>query len=152
MRRWIKRPTFELNWNVSFFLPAFLKWERGEDNNSWVKSKYLDIDMMLQKASRSDQGQDQGQITSKVQNICYLTMQSRAIGCLLVLWNWFKSFIRFCEHVNNPVASHINSHPLSSDNRFLLSVSCFIIWQYTSSRRSSWNQNSYGSLFNKLYV
>ena len=70
----------------------------------------------------------------------YLKIQSRAIGCLLVLWNWFKSFIRFCEHVNNPVASHINSHPLSSDNRFLLSVSCFIIWQYTSSRKISYTK------------
>ena len=47
------------------------------------------------------------------------------------------TFMRFWLQAKSPVASHISSQPRSSDNRFLLSVSCFITWQYTSSRRIS---------------
>jgi hypothetical protein len=47
------------------------------------------------------------------------------------------TFIRFWLQGNSPVASHISSHPRSSLSRFLLSVSCFIIWQYISSRNMS---------------
>lgn len=48
------------------------------------------------------------------------------------------TFNRFWLQENSPVAIHISSQPLSSLSRFLLSVSCFIIWQYISSRNMSW--------------
>ena len=38
-----------------------------------------------------------------------------------------------------PANIHISSHPLSSLCLCGFSVSCLIIWQYTSSRRGSWN-------------
>ncbi len=52
------------------------------------------------------------------------------------------TFIRFWLQAKSPVASHMSSHPRSSDNRFRLSVSCFMIWQYTSSRRISCTRNN----------
>lgn len=86
---------------------------------------------------------------------CTRLTQSCAIWCrCLDLRNCMHSLRRFSLGAKRPVTSHNSSHPRSSPMRLRLSVSCFSIWQYSSSlRRSSfrpfskiWSVNSLETL------
>ena len=66
-----------------------------------------------------------------------LWMESNAMGWRRVRKNSVSSFMSAWLQTNSPLASHISSQPRSSLSLFLLSVSCFMIWQNTSSRRIS---------------
>ena len=68
---------------------------------------------------------------------CSRIAQSGANWLRLVLKNKLTSFWRAALGAKHPVANQSNSQPRSSLILFLLSVNCFIIWQYISSFKIS---------------